>query len=160
MTLPDTMDKENTTETRKLKVMGLTLRACIKQALRRHGLTCGMKACGELLHSAPSTVMMCLLPDSRHNVSVHINQTLIEAFCRENNILTIHVKDDSKLQMLLHKLSDGRHGSRINGKSDDSSCLLIQVPKRGPSKEDQLLCQYFEEMLKQTYPLPHLTLPD
>ncbi|KAH9504648.1 hypothetical protein Btru_062509 [Bulinus truncatus] len=160
MTLPDTMEKENTIDTRKIKAMGLTLRACIKQAMRRNGLTCGMKACGELLQSCPSSVMMCLLPDSCHNISIHIHQTLIEAFCRENNILIIHLKDDIKVSKLLNKLTEGNHGCRLNGKSDDTSCLLLQIPKRGPSKEDQALCQYFEDMMKLTYQLPHLNLPD
>ncbi|CAL1545452.1 unnamed protein product [Lymnaea stagnalis] len=164
MTLPETMDKENVSESRrlKLKAMSHTLRACLKQALRRNGLTCGMKACGELLNSNPSTVMVCLLPGDCQDISVHIHQTLIHAFCRENNILVIQMKDDTKLAALLYKLSEGNsvRKGRVNGKMDDTSCLLMQFPKRGPSKDDQLLFQYFEELSKQCYPMPHLSLPD
>ncbi|XP_059162828.1 growth arrest and DNA damage-inducible protein GADD45 gamma-like [Physella acuta] len=160
MTLPDTMDKENSLDIRKLKAMGHTIRTCVKQAIRRQGLTCGMKACGELLQSNPGNVMMCVLPTDCNNISIHIHQTLIQAFCKENNILVVELKDDTALATLISKLSEGRYGHKVNGRPDDTSCLLLQYPKRGPSKEDELVFKFYEMMMKGSRPLPHLALPD
>ncbi|CAG5124318.1 unnamed protein product [Candidula unifasciata] len=159
MTLPDNMDKENAIDARRLKTMSHTLKTCIKQAFKRKGLTCGMTSCGELLHRYPGTVMFCILP-STDNVSVHIHQMLIQAFCRENGIIIIELDDEAKLATLISKLMDRIHGVRILGNADDTSCVLLQYPKQGYGNNDKKLIEFYEEMMRMSYPMPHLTLPD
>ncbi|BFZ16305.1 hypothetical protein BsWGS_19344 [Bradybaena similaris] len=159
MTLPDNMDKENTVDARRLKAMSHTLKTCIKQAIKRKGLTCGMAPCGELLHTHPGTVMFCILPRT-HNVSVHIHQMLIQAFCRENNIIIIELDDEAKLDALITKQTDRNRGVRVHGNPVDTSCVMLQYPKQGYGNNDKKLTEFYEEMMAMSYPMPHLTLPD
>lgn len=152
MPLPETMGPENEIDPRRLKAMGLTLLTCIKQAHRKGHLTCGMTACAELLQKDPETVMLCVLPEDSCNVASNIHQMLIQAFCRENFIPILKTSEPKKMSSLINKL---------RGKNEmDATCILLQNAKLGPSKQDETLCQFYNDMMASPQPMPYLTLPD
>ncbi|GFS25459.1 growth arrest and DNA damage-inducible protein GADD45 gamma-like [Elysia marginata] len=152
MPLPETMGPENEIDPRCLKAVGLTLLKCIKQAHRKGHLICGMTACAELLQKDPETVMLCVLPEDSCNVAANIHQMLIEAFCRENFIPMMKTSEPQKMNSLINQLKGGNE--------IDATCILLQNAKLGPSKQDEALCQFYNDMMASPQPMPYLTLPD
>ncbi|RUS75390.1 hypothetical protein EGW08_016852 [Elysia chlorotica] len=152
MPLPETMGPENQVDSRYLKAMGINLLTCIKQAHRKRHLICGMTACAEQLKRDPETVMMCILPEDSGNVAANIHQMLIEAFCRENFVPILKTTEPHKMDTLINKLNDK--------KDVDASCILLQNAKLGPSKQDEALCKFYNDMMSNPHPMPYLTLPD
>ncbi|GFO10821.1 growth arrest and DNA damage-inducible protein gadd45 gamma-like [Plakobranchus ocellatus] len=160
MPLPETMGPENEVDPRHLKAMGLTLITCIKQAFRRGHLTCGMTACAELLQRDPETIMFCLLPADATDVAANIHQMLIEAFCHENLIPILKTGDQQKVAALVNKLTSGNTEHAVKGDAKDTTCLLLQCCKLGPSKQEETLTHFYNDMMANPHPMPYLTLPD
>ena len=73
--------------------VGCDLRECVRQAVADNRVTCGVYECAKLLRCGSDNVMLCLLPSAgnANDVTVHIQHTLIEAFCWENDIKLIEV---------------------------------------------------------------------
>lgn len=98
----------------------------------------GAYSCAKFLNSNPEDVNLCLLTDSGTvgDVTLHIEHTLIEAFCYENKIPV--VKGQPAMYMLEKEyLSEMEENTKL--KNDDLSCVLILFSKETQKEEYEKL---------------------
>ncbi|XP_012944839.1 growth arrest and DNA damage-inducible protein GADD45 gamma [Aplysia californica] len=156
MTLTDRCDSvpmdKNENYEKKETSMGDTLREVVWQAQEQGRLTCGVNDCAQLLEVDPYNVMLCVLPEaaaSGSEVSLHIHHMLIEAFCREYDIRLVKVDSLSKMSDIVK----GRTPSTDNcvkvtrSSAADTSCLIVQYPSDGTSEEDEVLAEYYKNVI-------------
>lgn len=73
-----------------------------------------------LFSSSPDVVSLCLLPEEQcKNISAHIQQKLIEAYCWENQIQVVNV-DESTLANLAKQ-----NKARDSKETADLYCMLV-----------------------------------
>ncbi|XP_041358587.1 uncharacterized protein LOC121375279 [Gigantopelta aegis] len=131
--------------------IGSNLREAIWQGLEQERLTCGMLDCAKLLESNPENVMICVIPEAVDDVTVHIHQTLIVAFCLENGIRLVRVDSADKLL----KLVSGRKGTKPNDNDvvggraigHDAGCVIVQYPEDSLSAEEDVVMQWIKAMM-------------
>ncbi|ESO88302.1 hypothetical protein LOTGIDRAFT_234627 [Lottia gigantea] len=140
------------------KPIGEVLQECLWQAIDHQRITSGVFECAKLLHCNPENVMICVLPEAEsENISIHIQHTLIEAFCWENDIRILKVKNASSLSKCLYTFQDGDEKRII---PDDLSCMLVEYPKGRLSVEDETISDFYEEMIaSDIFPKPVIELP-
>ncbi|XP_041357951.1 growth arrest and DNA damage-inducible protein GADD45 alpha-like [Gigantopelta aegis] len=132
--------------------IGHTLLKVLRQAVSSARVTCGIFESTKLLSCSPDSVMLCVLPNagSSSDVTVHIQHTLMEAFCWENDIKMLKVDESKKLANAL-----GRSWS------DDVSCVLLEFPLSGLSPEDERIADFYDTaMYSGISPNPVVELPD
>uniref|UniRef100_A0A8W8LXX8 Ribosomal protein eL8/eL30/eS12/Gadd45 domain-containing protein n=1 Tax=Magallana gigas TaxID=29159 RepID=A0A8W8LXX8_MAGGI len=73
--------------------IGQALKDSLLQAVSEDRVVRGVMSCAKLLEVSPECVMVCILPASvpSHDVTFHIQQTLVEAFCVEHAIPILKV---------------------------------------------------------------------
>ena len=83
--------------------------------------------------------MLCVLPQDVHSdVTLHIQFTLLEAFCWENDIRVVKVDDVDKLGVALERNSDVTTTTTVEGSNaspeqqrqlthSDYSCVIVEV---------------------------------
>ncbi|KAK3091996.1 hypothetical protein FSP39_024326, partial [Pinctada imbricata] len=78
---------------RKSMNIGEAVKEVLLQALGENRITYGVYACAKELEISPETVMLCVLPhaDQVHDVAIHIQHTLMEAYCLEHDIQILKV---------------------------------------------------------------------
>ncbi|KAH3848818.1 growth arrest and DNA damage-inducible protein GADD45 alpha-like [Dreissena polymorpha] len=89
----------------------------------------------------PDHVMLCLLPETApSDISHKIQQKLIEAYCLENHVLVVKVKNPEKLAFLLNKpvATKTEKDNPVTSPSVDSSCLLIEWPPKVQNSKQEL----------------------
>lgn len=80
--------------------------------------------------SCPEIVNLCVLPSGHcKNISAHIQQKLIEAFCWENDITIVNVDENA--------LSGLMKSSRSKAVASDLQCVLLTTSKFDPSVLDE-----------------------
>ncbi|KAK6188274.1 hypothetical protein SNE40_004486 [Patella caerulea] len=161
MTLKDDMENAN----KELQIptgIGSCVKQCIADAAVDNRLKIGVLECAALLKCNADNVMLCVLPDAgSENISVNIQHTLIEAFCRENDIKILKIDSFSKI---LVTKGDGYYGKHINNDyktvTSDLSCLLIEYPNEKLSRVDEVILQYHQKLLQtnkhSTKPIIHI----
>ena len=88
--------------------------------------------------------MLCVLPQDVHSdVTLHIQFTLLEAFCWENDIRVVKVDDVDKLGVALERNSDvtttAVEGSNASPEQqrqlthNDYSCVIVEVSETSHS---------------------------
>ncbi|KAL8600954.1 hypothetical protein ACOMHN_030611 [Nucella lapillus] len=86
---------------RKARGVGVALGRCVRQALESGRLQCGILPSATMLQRCPERVLLCLLPVPQTSAecdhALHINHTLISAFCAEHGIRCLRV-DSADLQ--------------------------------------------------------------
>lgn len=129
----------------------------IEDAERNGRAIHGVFDCAQLLTTDPESVMLCVLPDASDHcdVTVHIQHTLIQAFCWENDIQMIKVDCVNKLAGLLN----------VKPKSDavcgQLSCVLVQFPTGEMTSEMKRVTQYVDHVVfSNVYPRPVIRLPE
>ncbi|XP_067677730.1 growth arrest and DNA damage-inducible protein GADD45 gamma-like [Haliotis asinina] len=140
-----------------VKGIGCDLASIVRDAVETGQATHGVFQCADLLTHNPDSVMLCILPDASDHcdVTVHIQQTLIQAFCWENDIQMIKVDSADKLAAVLgvKAANDAVCGP--------SSCALIQFPSGDLSPEMERVSQYIDHvMFSDVYPRPVIRLPE
>ncbi|KAK6178882.1 hypothetical protein SNE40_011368 [Patella caerulea] len=143
----------------KDEACGKILLQCLSEAIEGERLTSGVVECAKLLNCYPENVMLCVLPEAgSENISVHIQHTLIEAFCWENDIRILKVKTsfnsksavDNSPSILCRPISI----------PNDTSCMLIEYPKGPLSSADDKLADFYDAMISgDIYPKPVIELP-
>ncbi|KAK3090889.1 hypothetical protein FSP39_015487 [Pinctada imbricata] len=101
----------------------------VTKAMVEGRTTCGVIACAQLLNTNPDDVTLCILPvETDEDVTIHIQHTLIEAFCWENDIVTVKVDSTEKLGMLFSALGSTNYNNN-NKVAEDYNCVLISCPQ-------------------------------
>ncbi|KAL5016805.1 hypothetical protein ScPMuIL_006394 [Solemya velum] len=118
--------------------IGSALVDTIKQAMVDGRVTCGVYASVKLLDINPENVMLCVLPQAsfESDVTIHMQHTLIEAYCWENDISVLKIDNARKLERLLRTRDGDNCVLPDVAESDDVSCVLIEYPKSQPSCAD------------------------
>ncbi|WAR24718.1 GA45B-like protein [Mya arenaria] len=102
------------------------------QALKEDRLVQGVFPCARILEQTPEVVTLCAIPEEQcKNISAHIQQKLIEAFCWENDIRVINV-EESTLQNLAKQSK-----SKSDSKSVDFYCVLVTSSSDEHSQIDE-----------------------
>ncbi|XP_062566444.1 growth arrest and DNA damage-inducible protein GADD45 beta-like [Saccostrea cucullata] len=129
--------------------IGQALKDTLIQALADDRLVIGVMACAKLLEISPESVMVCILPASvpSHDVTFHIQQTLVEAFCVEHCIPILKIGDSEKLAMTLTERQDAANNNndRPEDGDRDLTCLLVQNPEV-KSHSDQFVTEFCERI--------------
>ncbi|XP_071118906.1 growth arrest and DNA damage-inducible protein GADD45 gamma-like [Haliotis cracherodii] len=137
--------------------IGFDLANIVREAVRTGQATHGVFQCADLLTTNPDNVMLCILPDASDHcdVTVHIQHTLIQAFCWENDIQMIKVDSVDKLAVLLNVKSTN------DAVCGPVSCALIQFPSGDLSPEMERVSQYIDHVtFSDVYPRPVIRLPE
>ncbi|KAK6188275.1 hypothetical protein SNE40_004487 [Patella caerulea] len=143
---------------KKSETIGEALQECLWQAVDEERLTFGVFECAKLLHCNAEDVMLCVLPEAgSENIAVHIQHTLIEAFCWENDIRILKVKNAPHLSESLSTFKDGVKSRSVPA---DVSCILVQYPKDRLSYQDEKIFDFYDDMISDDiYPKPIIELP-
>ncbi|XP_025110473.1 growth arrest and DNA damage-inducible protein GADD45 alpha-like isoform X1 [Pomacea canaliculata] len=152
---------------RQVQNLSKALAELVRQAIEDGRLTCGLDSCVKVLGSIPEEVMLCLMPvTDPPEPAVIIQNTLIRAFCVENNIRMLNVDSVVKLTLLIHDTISGVCKFQPDNMQPSGvesafgySCVLIEYPKHGTSEADETIAFYCKSQQHETS-LPYLMLPD
>uniref|UniRef100_A0A8W8M0N0 Ribosomal protein eL8/eL30/eS12/Gadd45 domain-containing protein n=1 Tax=Magallana gigas TaxID=29159 RepID=A0A8W8M0N0_MAGGI len=134
--------------------IGQALKDSLLQAVSEDRVVRGVMSCAKLLEVSPECVMVCILPASvpSHDVTFHIQQTLVEAFCVEHAIPILKIGDLEKLAVIFAGRKDVANSLENNQDEGegDLTCLLVQVPEvKSPADQFQLLKTDFSSLQNQ-----------
>ncbi|KAL5017080.1 hypothetical protein ScPMuIL_006669 [Solemya velum] len=144
---------------RNPEVVGKALREVILRSKGEGRVTCGLYPSVVALERKPDRVMFCVLPeaDQSVDVTVHLQQTLISAYCWENGIRVIKVDSDTKLRKLLSSARDLHNNTEQTFTcchGDDVSCLVVEFPQEMKT-EELFVCEHHDHViLYDIYPRP------
>ncbi|XP_048763988.1 growth arrest and DNA damage-inducible protein GADD45 beta-like [Ostrea edulis] len=139
--------------------IGQALKDTLLQALAQGRLVLGVMSSAKLLEVNPESVMVCILPASvpSHDVTFHIQQTLVEAFCVEHGIPILKICDSEKLALTLAEKQDSANNNsdKQEDGEKDLTCVLVQNPEVR-SSADQFVIEFCEMIF---LPHPRIELP-
>lgn len=96
------------------KTIGYTAKSVLLRAIVEKRVVIGIPSAIQMLSKTPEDSLFCFLAQSKNpDSAIHMNKTLLEAFCYENDIYIIKVDSDEKL-------------SRILGSKILQTCALVQ----------------------------------
>lgn len=96
--------------------IGGTVKCALERAQQENRVVIGLGSVIQALSDAQEDAVFCIMaPPKVGDSATHMHETLLEAFCYENDIYVIKVDSSKKL-------------SRILGSSDMEFCALIQRP--------------------------------
>ncbi|XP_058493409.1 growth arrest and DNA-damage-inducible, alpha, b isoform X1 [Solea solea] len=100
------------------------LEEVLSSALPQNCITVGVYEAAKSLNADPDNVVLCLLATDgeEEDVALQIHFTLIQAFCRENDINILRV---SNIRRLAEILGGGKPG----GEPMDLHCVLVTNPQ-------------------------------
>ncbi|WAR24224.1 GA45A-like protein [Mya arenaria] len=126
--------------------IGKAVRQTLVQALEQDRVRFGILRCVDILERDADNVMVCILPQGKaRDAAVRIQHTLIEAFCRENDVRCLKVDCATKISTVFTSASTKEQKERAV--SADLSCLLVMTPPAAASKEDEFVCDYCENFM-------------
>lgn len=152
---------------------GELLKAVILQAKVEKRITCGVYQVASKLNMNPKAVMLCLHADDCVADDVlRMHFALMKAYCWENTIPLMKVSSHDALYELLKDMQippdfveeeeedrcdeDGNNcpilGESVAVTSEDTVCILIEVPKHKSELEDNLLLHHHN--MAQSTPSP------
>ncbi|XP_052274129.1 growth arrest and DNA damage-inducible protein GADD45 alpha-like [Dreissena polymorpha] len=95
----------------------------ISQAVREAKCMQGVFKCASVLEHSPELVALCILPEEKsQDISAHIQQTLIEAYCWENDIRVANIQE--KVLQSIAKVNR----KKAHSVTDLTCVLLTTVP--------------------------------
>ncbi|MEE6487638.1 hypothetical protein FKM82_014967 [Ascaphus truei] len=122
MTLEDIATCDNPDS--KMQPVSAALEEALVAARRKDSLTVGVYESAKLMNVDPDSVVLCLLAaDQEHedDVALQIHFTLIQAFCRDNDINIVRVSG-------LQRLSEIVVGpAEPSSEPQDLHCILVSV---------------------------------
>ncbi|KAL5016806.1 hypothetical protein ScPMuIL_006395 [Solemya velum] len=111
---------------------GIILKKILKQALENDRIVCGIYPSIKMLERNPENIMVCVLPEVETiDVTVQIEHTLIQAYCREKGIKVLRVDSLKKINAILDNDKNLFKDfscvlvKKVNGKSDGTSAKDI-----------------------------------
>lgn len=143
--------------------VGKAARDVMIKACTDHRLTCGVVECAQHLETEPEDVMICILAEvTSQSVSVKIQHTLMEAYCREYGIPVLKVQSVSPLSETLQKYTSQKANVATNNitsahaqlerkqsNTRDFSCFLIKNPDAMASEDFMLKIFCNQELNKK-----------
>lgn len=138
--------------------IGKAVKRVLEQALTEERARFGIFECVDILEREVENVMVCILPEGKiQDVSLRIQHTLIEAFCRENEIKVIKVDCATKLSTIFTSAAPKEFKDRTC--TMDFSCVVVMTSS-SPSIEDDYLSDYCENfMLGGVVPHGNIEIP-
>lgn len=145
MTFTDSSDNISMDYSKQqLKELGQAVKCAMSRSCKERRLACGVVECARKLESEPEEVMVCILPEVE-SVSVGINHTLMEAYCREFEIPVLKVDSVSSVKEIF-KMHDTPENCNVfnahvrleRKQSRDFSCFLITKPEVMSSEDHQI----------------------
>ncbi|CAI9727093.1 Hypothetical predicted protein [Octopus vulgaris] len=160
MILPEDSEKPMQSKERNNMDIGQALSELILKSKSEGRLTCGVASSVKLLEMGPDFVLLCILPvDRNQSVMVSIQQTLVEAFCRDNDINLVKVDSTDKLSALVRY-----EDPNDNEDYRDYCCVLVQAPtscaeKCEFRKMNQSIVDYYNSVFVDWESEPIIELP-
>ncbi|KAH3848800.1 hypothetical protein DPMN_091182 [Dreissena polymorpha] len=91
----------------------------ILQAVREAKCMQGVFKCASVLEHSPELVALCILPEEQSkDISAHIQQKLIEAYCWENDIRVVNIQEK-----VIHRISKVNRTKTLS--ATDLTCVLL-----------------------------------
>ncbi|KAH3782728.1 growth arrest and DNA damage-inducible protein GADD45 alpha-like isoform X2 [Dreissena polymorpha] len=135
------MEQANT----KVTTIGKAVKMSLMQAMEQDRIISGIFRCVDILERDADSVMVCILPVGKgKDASLRIQHTLIEAFCRENDVRCLKVDCPTKISTIF--TSAASKDQKDRAQSADFSCLLV-MHARSPSNDDQFVSDYCENFM-------------
>ncbi|KAH3848805.1 hypothetical protein DPMN_091188 [Dreissena polymorpha] len=95
----------------------------ISQAVRETKCIQGVFKCASVLEHSPELVALCILPEEQSkDISAHIQQKLIEAYCWENDIRVVNIQEK-----VFHSIAKANR-KKASSATDLTCILLTTVP--------------------------------
>ncbi|XP_051788739.1 growth arrest and DNA-damage-inducible, alpha, b isoform X3 [Erpetoichthys calabaricus] len=143
-----------------MDAVGKALEEVLSTALPQGCITVGVYEAAKSLNADPDNVVLCLLATDEgddRDVALQIHFTLIRAFCCENDINILRVKNMRRLAEILG-------GGKQGGEPMDMHCVLVTNPYPSTSGNDPTALRkvnYFcRESRSQDQWVPAINLPE
>ncbi|XP_069794511.1 growth arrest and DNA damage-inducible protein GADD45 alpha-like [Narcine bancroftii] len=141
----------------RMDVVGQALEEVLSTALAQSCITVGVYEAAKLLNADPDKVVLCLLATDEGDdadVALQIHFTLIQAFCRENDINIMRVNN-------MHRLAEILGGMDGAGEPKDLHCILVtgQVAPWKDGALNKVTCFCKESRYLDQW-VPIINLPD
>ncbi|XP_039591594.1 growth arrest and DNA damage-inducible protein GADD45 alpha-like isoform X1 [Polypterus senegalus] len=144
----------------RMDAVGKALEEVLSAALPQGCITVGVYEAAKSLNADPDNVVLCLLATDEgddRDVALQIHFTLIRAFCCENDINILRVKNMRRLAEILG-------GGKQGGEPMDMHCVLVTNPYPSTSGNDPTALRkvnYFcRESRSQDQWVPAINLPE
>lgn len=156
MTFPEKLSMSGNDQQQPMNISS-AIEKTLVQAKSEDRLVSGIYSSVKNLQLNPELVMLCLLmeADPSEDVSIHIQHTLIEAYCLEQDI---HFLKVSNLDSMGHVL--GLPTTDTRNSKTDFGCILVQFPKIR-SDVDDFIIDYCDKMVlaDDVFSRPMIDLP-
>ncbi|WAR24728.1 GA45A-like protein [Mya arenaria] len=132
MTLPD-HEEISMPEKKIEKSSGQCLCKVLVRARDDGRLVCGVFDSASRLTTRPEEVMVCVLPETAPaDITTSMQHKLIEAYCLENDIQVIKIKNSEKMGILLNKDAQlkSEMDNPVTTPTLDTSCVLVEWPPK------------------------------
>lgn len=145
MTFPEDIEATMITDAERM-TFGTALKQVVQNAAESRRLTAGVFECAQHLNNNPDNVAMCILPmgTDDEDVTNHIQHTLVEAFCWENDIPLIKVDSAKKLAAIIEQTDLSCTDNHVSAM--DYGCVLIQHPKVD-NEADTAMTMFYNNVL-------------
>ncbi|XP_069127407.1 growth arrest and DNA damage-inducible protein GADD45 alpha-like [Argopecten irradians] len=161
MTLPEGTEASAAICTKKPMNFGTIVTEFLMRASEEDRITFGVYGCAKLMEANPGSVDLCVLAKAvPADVSVDIQNTLMEAHCVEHSVRVLKVDSSEKLEKILSlHYKKNKEGSVPHRSPAEYTCILIQHAKK-EMPVDEMLLACCDEMMSDGVLMNHpLQLP-
>lgn len=145
MTYTENIRKMEDSTTKQPKTIGKAVKHVLIQAMEQDRVNYGVFECVDLLERDTERVMVVILPDAKvKDAALRIQHTLIEAFCRENDVRVLKVDCAKKISTIFTSSATKHQKDRCF--TSDFSCILVTRPEV-LSKDDEFVSDYCENFM-------------
>ncbi|KAL4236763.1 Growth arrest and DNA damage-inducible protein GADD45 alpha [Mactra antiquata] len=125
--------------------IGKAVKNVLIEAIEQDRVNYGVFECVDILERDSESVMVVILPDFKvKDAALRIQHTLIEAFCRENEVKVLKVDCATKVSTIFTSSASKEVKDRTL--VPDFSCLLVKNPDVF-STDDDFVCSYCENFM-------------
>ncbi|CAC5407088.1 unnamed protein product [Mytilus coruscus] len=142
MTFPEATNMTGDCKAKSMNI-GEAVKETLIRAKSEDRITSGIYSSVKILQISPEMVMLCLIMDAHpsEDVSIHIQHTLIEAYCLEQDIHFLKVSNLDKIGEVLELPAGEFRNSKV-----DYSCVLVQHSKF-QSNFDDVIAEFCDKSL-------------
>ncbi|XP_060605887.1 growth arrest and DNA damage-inducible protein GADD45 alpha-like [Ruditapes philippinarum] len=145
MTYTENILKMDESKTKPPSTIGKAVKHVLVQAMEQDRVNYGVFECVDILERDTERVLVVILPDTKvKDAALRIQHTLIEAFCRENEVKVLKVDCATKISTIFTSTATKEQKERSF--STDFSCILVKNPEIF-SKDDEFVSDYCENFI-------------